>query len=418
MGLYEISASRSDVATILHDTTYTHVQAAHRITQLGVTTTESSVRRARRTLDIPTTTQTTDTTASHNSPATDGELELTDEDRIKDLRRANLNLMNRLAKAKASKAELVEAVFQAARDAATGLNLDPVPAPTAPAGPGREEVAVAMLADWQLGKVTPTYNSAVCEERINLYADKLLRITDIQRAGHPVNELRVWILGDIVEGELIFGHQPHTIDSSLYRQTVVDGPRILGTFLRRMLATFDRVHVTAVVGNHGVLSGGRRSRFNPETNADRMLYRIVEAMFEHEPRITFTIPDGHGESSWYAIDRIGDQYACLLFHGDQIRGGFAGFPFYGLGKKVWGWKSGAIPETFNDVAFGHWHQLVEVTLNGTIARGCGSPESFNTYAQEQLAAMGRPSQRLMFIDSRKGDVTSEYKIWLADGLYD
>lgn len=130
------------------------------------------------------------------------------------------------------------------------------------------------------------------------------------------------------------------------------------------------------------------------------------------PRITWTIPDGPGERNWYAIDTIGN-YASLLLHGDQFRGGFAGFPFSGLAKKVWGWKSGAIPEHFDDVMFGHYHQLVEMTMNDTIARCNGSPESYNTYAQERLASLGRPSQRLMFVDPAKGEVSAEYKVWLG-----
>jgi hypothetical protein len=36
-----------------------------------------------------------------------------------------------------------------------------------------------------------------------------------------------------------------------------------------------------------------------------MLYRIVQLMFENNPRIKFNIPDGRGDRFWYAIDDIG-----------------------------------------------------------------------------------------------------------------
>jgi hypothetical protein len=42
----------------------------------------------------------------------------------------------------------------------------------------------------------------------------------------------------------------------------------------------------------------------------------------------------------------------------------------------------------------------------------GSPESGNVYAQEHLAAVARPSQRLHFIDPERGQVASEYVVWL------
>jgi hypothetical protein len=42
----------------------------------------------------------------------------------------------------------------------------------------------------------------------------------------------------------------------------------------------------------------------------------------------------------------------------------------------------------------------------------GSPESHNEYARVFVAAVGRPSQRLHFVDPDKGRVTAEYTVWL------
>lgn len=333
------------------------------------------------------------------------------QSQIEHLQSVNTRLSRQLHQSKASKAELVSAVYQAASDAASALSLDRVIKPPKDNRKKGAETAVALIGDWQLGKVTPTYSSEVCEQRVERYAEKVIELTKIQRADHPVRELRVWVLGDIIEGVTIFPGQAFLVDASLYRQITVDGPRILGNFLRRMLTEFDRVHVTAVIGNHGRL--GRKGEYDPETNGDRMLYRITQQLLQAESRLTWDIPDGMGERHWYAVDRIGN-YSSLLFHGDQIRGGFGGFPFYGLAKKVWGWKSGAVPEHFDDVAFGHWHQNVTITLNKTIARCNGSTESDNTYAQENLAAMGRPSQRLMYVHPEHGRVSAEYLVWLDD----
>jgi hypothetical protein len=335
---------------------------------------------------------------------------------IEKQREINLKILRKLHEAKKSKAEMVEAVYEAASQAVSALQLKPVAPPKKDTRVHGEEEAVAVLADWQLGKITPTYSSKTCEERIDLYGDKVIELTDIQRKDHPVKKVNVWILGDIIEGELIFPGQHWLIDASLYMQICVDGPRILGDFLRKMLANFDEVKVTAVIGNHGRLGGRGARDMNAESNGDRMLYKITEQQFLDEPRITFNIPDGDRERNWYAIGQIG-AYSCMLFHGDQIRGGFAGFPFYGVAKKVWGWRSGAIPEYFNDVYFGHWHTPTRMTLNNVIARCAGSPESFNTYAQESLGAMGRPSQPLMFVHPEKGMVTAEYQVWLSDDFY-
>ena len=121
--------------------------------------------------------------------------------------------------------------------------------------------------------------------------------------------------------------------------------------------------------------------------------------------------DPAGERGWYAIDIVGN-YRCLLFHGDQIRGGFAGMPWYGFYKKVLGWRQVLGP--FNDVAAGHWHQPANFPLNDVIVRVNGSTESDNTYAVENLSAAGRPCQWLYFVEPERGRVTAEYRVYLDD----
>lgn len=171
------------------------------------------------------------------------ELEALKEERDKALRLAD--------KYRKRQAAMAEAAYQAVSDAMQDLRLPPVKPPKKDARKRASEVAVAVLSDWQLAKTTPSYDTAVCERRVKEYAEKVKELTNIQRADHPVSELRVYLLGDLVEGELIFPGQAHRIDSSLYRQVVVDGPRILGSFLRDMLAEFASVRVEGCIGNHG-----------------------------------------------------------------------------------------------------------------------------------------------------------------------
>lgn len=333
------------------------------------------------------------------------------------LRQANERLSRQLAEAKVKTNELAEAVYRAASDAATALSVPPIP-PIHLRGRGSgaasfDETALVVVSDVQLAKITASYDTAMAEQRMQLYAEKVVSLTGIQRSDHPVREARVYLLGDIVEGELIFPHQPYAIDASLYRQVMVDGPRIMTNFLRSMLATFEKVHVVGVIGNHGAMFGPVRRAVNPATNADRMLYRFLAELLKDEPRISFHIPDRERERDWYAVDYpVGPDYGFLLFHGDQIRGGgFGGFPFYGLAKRVWGWRSGAIIEPFKYAIFGHWHTPTRVTLNEITAWCNGSTESDNTYAQEELAACGKPTQLLLFAHPRIG-VTAEYWVHL------
>lgn len=333
---------------------------------------------------------------------------------FENLQAAHLRVLRQYEKLKTSKLELREAVYQAAFDAAAGLKLKPTPKPVKDNRKKGLEVAVPWLSDWQLAKVTPTYNTEICEQRIDEYAKKVVELTNIQRADHPVKDAHVFITGDIIEGELIFPGQHWLIDSSLYKQVCVDGPRILGNFLRTMLANFDNVHVTAVIGNHGRLGGRASKDMNAESNGDRMLYKITQQLLEGEKRLTWDIPDGDRERNWYSVARVGN-YNALLLHGDQFRG-HSGIPWYGIQKKAGGWALGAIDEHFDEIIFGHYHQPTSVTLNRVTARCSGSPESYNTFAQEQLAAVGRPSQNLLFVHPQKGEVTATYTVWLDEKL--
>lgn len=331
--------------------------------------------------------------------------------REEELRESLSRVTHQLATIKLNREELIEAVYRAARDAASGLTIPPVAPPVIKSRRRRlPEVAVPLVSDLQLAKVTPDYNTAVCEERMERYADKIIELTETQRSDHPVDECVILALGDIIEGELIFPGQSFLVDASLYRQVAVDGPRIMTNFIRRMLSNFKKVTVYWVIGNHGRIGGREARNMDPESNADRMLGRIVMNLFEMmgEKRLTFVLPDGSRERNWFTVARVGN-WSALCFHGDQIRGSM-GFPWYGLGKKVNSWAAGAIREPFKDVAMGHYHQISAIPLNNRTVWANGSTESYNTYAQENMASMSDPAQWLLFVHPEKGRVTAAYQV--------
>lgn len=326
------------------------------------------------------------------------------------LRAANERLSRELYQVKHKHFDYLEAVDSAVRGAIATIDIKPVPKSKLKAGKGKEEVAVALLSDMQTGKVTPDYNSDVARERVMRYAEKIVRLTEIQRADHPVRHCVVPMLGDMLEGCDIFPGQQWLIDSTLYRQVFETTPSILVDFLRYLLAHFDTVRVEAVQGNHGRI--GRRGVFGPEDNTDRMVYRLVQMLMRDEPRLTFNMADPVGERAWYKVMEIGS-YRAMLIHGDQIRGSM-GFPWYGLGKKAHAWASGGIPESFNDLMMGHYHQAAMIPLNKRRAWANGSTESNNTFAAENLAAQSDPSQWLLFVSPTRGHVTAAYEVRLTD----
>lgn len=335
------------------------------------------------------------------------------EDELARVKRERDRLARSLYDVKHKRADYIEAVQTAAREAIELIEVPPVPAPDYLGmnnRPGSPEVAVALLSDMQTGKLTPDYDSEVCRERVLKYARKIVEIANIQRHDHPVDEVVVPMLGDMVEGCDIFPGQQWLLDSTLYRQVFETTPTIIMEFLRILLANFDKVRVEAVQGNHGRI--GRKGVFGPEDNADRMVYKLVQLLMRDEPRLTFNMADPYGERAWYKVMHVGN-YSAMLIHGDQIRGSM-GYPWYGLGKKVHSWASGGIPESFQDIMLGHYHQLALVPLNKRTAWANGSTESTNTFASEMLAAQSDPSQWLLFVHPDKGVVTASYAVRLMD----
>ena len=142
-----------------------------------------------------------------------------------------------------------------------------------------------------------------------------------------------------------------------------------------------------------------------------MMYEATRLALGGESRIDWGPNMVPGERNWYAVDEVGSK-GFFLFHGDQIKGGFAGFPWYGFGKKVMGWRMGAVAEPFDYALAGHFHTPTRMHIGNVTLWVSGSTESHNTYAAEQLAAQGTPSQWLLFSHPENG-VTAEYEVHLT-----
>ena len=326
---------------------------------------------------------------------------------VEELRRALDRSRRDLMKAKDFREDLVQVVHDAAFDAMLAMGpVKPIAAPAKDKRKGKAEAALIHSTDWQGGKRTLDYNSDVMRERVMQFADKVVRLTEIQRADHPVREAVVMFGGDMVEGVMIFPGQAFEVDSSLFEQ-YVNVSRLIVDFLRRLLVDFDKVTVFSEHGNHGRV-GTKRDGLPRHDNIDLMCYHLAQQMLVGEKRIIWNIDTEDIKKVEFG------NYRALLIHGDEVgRGGFSS-PMT-IVRHADRWRSGAYPDfDFRDVFVGHYHQHQEWNMangQGTVFM-TASTESSNRYARDLLAANGTPSQRLMFIDPDKGRVTASYRVWL------
>ena len=327
-------------------------------------------------------------------------------DDVKELRQAMLRLQKQLKQSKERNEDLVFATRQAAYDAMlTFGKITPVPPVTIDKRKHKGEVALWHMTDWQGAKKTTTYNSEVMRTRVLDFAEKAVRITDIQRADHPVKEVVIAFGGDMVEGLFNFPSQAFEIDSTLFEQ-YVNVSRLCVDVVRFALANYEKVTVVPEWGNHGRI-GSKRDNVPRSDNFDRMCYELAHQLLNGEKRLVWQdCPED--------IQRIEiGNYRALLIHGDEVgRNGFASPG--AIVQHANRWRSGSYPWEFRDVYIGHYHTHAEWAMangQGSVYQ-TGSTESDNRYAGVMLAASATPSQRLHFIDPVKGRVTAAYKVWL------
>lgn len=319
---------------------------------------------------------------------------------LAELRQANQRLQRQLRQAKKAKEELVEAVYQAAKDAAITVgNPPPVPAPKATKGKKSGHVALVHTTDWQGGKKTKDYDLDVLGQRLTLMMDKVDTLRGLH--GHPVNECVILFGGDDIEGVSIFPTQPFEVHAGLYEQVfaVVRYKRMV---VDRALAMFPKVTVRRKWGNHGRI--GRFGELPDTDNLDLMADRFAAEHYATNPRVTWHYDD----LSYVQQFHIGNYHAALL-HGNEF---YRSFSAQRVVNKVTAWQT---IYGFGDVYLGHFHRADSYGLpNGTKVYMTGSPESSNSYAADQLAAMSTPSQRLHFIDPEAGRVQAEHVLYLGD----
>lgn len=322
---------------------------------------------------------------------------------ILELRKALRNANITIAKTQRKTSESIEAIYRAAKDASLSVGGNKEIIKYKKILGSSAEVALVHATDWQLGKRTVDYGVDVCRKRVEQFTQKIISLTEIQRAHHPVNNCVVFLGGDMVEGVNIFPGQVYEIDAYLYIQ-LFETANLIQSMLQTLAHNFANIKVVCEYGNHGRL--GKKGEMPTGDNIDCIVYKIVQDRMKDYANISWQMSD-----DWYQIAVIG-KYSALLIHGDEINSFGGQTPAAGILRKCNSWATGVI-EPFRDVYMGHWHTPMTLTMsNSGRVFVTGSTESHSNYAKAFIGAVGQPSQRLHYIDPKKGRVTAEYTVWL------
>jgi hypothetical protein len=328
------------------------------------------------------------------------------DNRIRELEETLRRTERSLAASKQKSADLVDAVYRAARDSST-ISGRAKPAKRAkPRSDRAGEVALLHLTDTHIGAVTSSYNTEAAERRVKETILRAIKLASIQRKDHDVRECVVILGGDLIEQTAQFPHQAWAVDASTFQQ-LFDAARILEAAILTLADDFDKVTVYLTPGNHGRVGRGKGRQsldYESDTNWDRIVGRIIGERIENDSRIEWIYPE-----SWYSIVEVG-AYRALAHHGDTIRSFGGGIPAYGIIKKHQSWVTFM---QFSDAYIGHFHTPMQLPMsNGGRVFVTPSLVSDSAYAKEFVASTSLPAQRLHFVDPARGRVTAEYLIHL------
>lgn len=270
-----------------------------------------------------------------------------------------------------------------------------------------EATEVLHISDWHIGEVDNIggfnrFNYNIACERVKTLTNKVLSWTKMHRSMYKVDELVVIATGDMISGE-IHDELRRTNEFPAPEQCV-KAAMLISKMINELSSSFNKVRVEYIVAdNHSRTT--KKIEFAPGTNSYNY---IVGTMAKIILRDNQTVEFNLYPEIQHVVKVEGLQY--LITHGNSIRGGFAGIPYYGMSRKL---GAEALIRMnmdedchFNRIVMGHYH--TPFLNNGVEMTGCLS----STTAFDHAAGRHSPACQTAWLVSKKFEM--DYSIfWLS-----
>lgn len=280
----------------------------------------------------------------------------------------------------------------------TALAISKTPAhvtsiPKIKSGPGGSAVAFAIASDWHVEEtVDPktvnnlnAFDLTIASQRVRTFFQKVVRLTEIQRAGTKIDTLVLALLGDLMTGyiheELRESNGLSPTETLLWLQDEV------ASGLKLLEKHFDHIVIPCSYGNHGRCTIKPRHATGARNSYEWMLYHILKKQF---PQFDWRISDGY--HNYLEVNGK----VVRFHHGDDLKyqGGVGGLTIP-VEKAIAQWNR-AIKADLD--IFGHWHQSQQnpkwISNSSLIGH--------NAYAIAIKAGYEPPSQTFFLMDSKRG----------------
>lgn len=284
-----------------------------------------------------------------------------------------------------------------------------------PQGSGTPETMTVLVGDIHIGKlVDPAvvgdgfgYSTPIFEQRFERLKDRVLRLFSLHSQTAPITRIRIYFLGDGVDGvDMRRGHA-HRVDiQTATGQTLVLVYAFEGWLRELALALGVEIEVIWDFGNHG-----RVGEFGVNLPADNWDYiagvMLGIAIRDLTPQVRLT-----ATSQKYTLTDLGP-YRVYSSHGDGVKGGdgFAGLPINGLARAL-AKDTGLHQQLFGLYLTAHFHTPQDITTQTGRILMNGAWDGGDDYSINQLKAASEPVQIAFGIHPERG-ITWKSEINLA-----
>lgn len=289
-------------------------------------------------------------------------------------------------------------------------------------------VPTLFASDWHWAEVVDPrqingvneYDLKIAHGRARKMVDRTIHLLRNCMVGANYPGIVFALGGDMVSGDI---HEELQATNEIeIMPTVVDLIGVLQWCIQQLADEFGRVFVPCVSGNHGRNTKKIRAKGRNFTSFDWLTYVMLAKMFEHDPRVTFQIPDGP-DAAWRVY---GMRY--LMTHGDQFRGGDG--MIGALGPIIRGdhkkrSRASQIDMGYDVLMIGHFHQLIQqqrLIVNGSL-KGYDEYAFANNFGVErarQALWITHPEHGITFsmpvnVDDKpaQAEVANEWVSWRA-----
>lgn len=248
------------------------------------------------------------------------------------------------------------------------------------------------------------YNREIAEQRLQRWASKCVEMG--YRHKHAWDGGLLFLGGDMVSGA-IHEELMETNEDYLPSSMVHWAPR-LAAAIGQVVDFYGKLHVEAIVGNHGRLTKYKQTKGRGRNSWDWLLAQMIRFHFASDDRVTWNIAEGS-----FLFPKIYDR-CVYLTHGDEVGGGsgWAG---------IWS-PLGTIHRRGMELAssfelrpsycvVGHWHQTILAHQKGISLNG--SMKGYDEFASS-LRLAPESARQNWWVETEKHGVTLAAALFLED----